>query len=296
MSELIKSGVVFDKQSHTYWHNGKQLSGVTSLLSRQLFADKYSKIDEARLDVAKERGTLVHEAIEMFDTLGIIECDEVKDYIKIKEKHGLRIIANEFLISDNENIASSIDLVNYDYSIIDTKTTSSLDREYLSWQLSIYAYLLELQNPHIKVPHLYALWLPLKKYGKSKLEEIERKPIEWCKQLIECDARGEQYCPPVKDESQSLKLAEDVIDELVNMERIIKELNDKRKMVLDGLMQQMKGYNVKSFKCDRLSLTYKAPTTRISLDSTKLKEEYPDVYNACIKESITKESILIKTL
>ena len=43
--KLVKSGVVFDSVNHTYTLDGKQLSGSTSLLDRQLFKDKYSLVN-----------------------------------------------------------------------------------------------------------------------------------------------------------------------------------------------------------------------------------------------------------
>ena len=53
--KLVKSGVVFDSEHHTYTLDGKQLSGITSLLDRQLFKDKYSGIPEDTLrKAAKE--------------------------------------------------------------------------------------------------------------------------------------------------------------------------------------------------------------------------------------------------
>ncbi len=71
-------------------------------------------------------------------------------------------------------------------SLGDIKTTASLDREYLSWQLSIYAYLFELQNPLIKVDKLFGIWL---RGNKSELVEIERKPDAEVKRLLECEIK-----------------------------------------------------------------------------------------------------------
>ncbi len=35
--ELKNSGVIFNEEAHTYHLNGKELSGITGMLSRQLF-------------------------------------------------------------------------------------------------------------------------------------------------------------------------------------------------------------------------------------------------------------------
>ena len=65
--ELKQSDVIFNPEDHTYFLNGKQLSGITSLLERQLFPDTYAGISEEILMQAAEYGKSVHESIEDFD-------------------------------------------------------------------------------------------------------------------------------------------------------------------------------------------------------------------------------------
>lgn len=84
----------------------------------------------------------------------------------------------------------------------------------MSWQLSIYAYLFELQNPLIKVDKLFGIWL---RGNKSELVEIERKPDAEVKRLLECEIKGEQFLPnaPVPaDEKQliPMQLVNTIID------------------------------------------------------------------------------------
>ena len=56
----------------------------------------------------------------------------------------------------------------------------------------------------------------------------------------------------------------------------------------------MKACGVKSWKCDRMSMTYVAPKVSKRLDSKRLKEEHPDIYEEYTTETQQKESILIK--
>lgn len=293
---LNQSSVFFNQYEHTYTLNGKTLSGVTSLLNRQLFKDKYTYISEEILANAAERGSLIHETIEVVDSLGVeSKLTEVIAYLDIKKKNNLKTLENEYLVSDNEHIASSIDLVFDDYSLADIKTTSKLDKEYVSWQLSIYAYLFELQNPTLKAGKLYAIWLPRKQYGDPALVEVDRIPTDIVKELIECDKRGEQFrgqIVPTKE--QSLTIAQDVIDEVVTITRQLKDMKARYEELQQGLLILMKQNGVKSFKCDSLSLSYKEPTTRKSIDSKALESKYPDIYNELLKESTVKESLTIK--
>lgn len=294
MITLNKSQVVFSELDHTYTLDGKSLSGVTSILNRQLFADKYSGISDEVLNKAAEYGKGIHESIELYDSLGIGEDeDAVKAYIKLCQKEGLTRLDNEYLISDNDYVASSIDVVFDDCSLADIKTTSHLDEEYVSWQLSIYAYLFEKQNPDLQANRLLAIWIPKARYGKPKVVEVPRKPVSEVVRLIEADKAGQQYVPSVAS-STEITIANDVVQEVIRIERELKELKDKQTELREGLLKQMQDHNIKSFKTDGLSLTRKLATTKTSLDSKMLQEKYPEIYNECLKTSEVKESLLIK--
>lgn len=75
-------------------------------------------------------------------------------------------------------------------SLADIKTTYRIDKESLSWQLSIYAYLFERQNPGLKVRNLYGVWL---RGDKSELIPVERRSDEEVMRLMECEVKGEKY-------------------------------------------------------------------------------------------------------
>ena len=294
MITLNQSPVIFNELDHTYTLDDKSLNGVTSILNRQLFADKYSGISDEVLNKAAEYGKGVHESIELYDSLGIGEDeDAVKSYIKLCQKEGLTRLDNEYLISDNDYVASSIDVVFDDCSLADIKTTSHLDEEYVSWQLSIYAYLFEMQNPDLQANRLLAIWLPKARYGKPKVVEVSRKPVSEVIRLIEADKAGQQYVPSVAS-STEITIANDVVQEVIRIERELKELKDKQTELREGLLKQMQDHNIKSFKADGLSLTRKLATTKTSLDSKMLQEKYPEIYNECLKTSEVKESLLIK--
>lgn len=294
MITLNQSPVIFNELDHTYTLDDKSLNGVTSILNRQLFADKYSGISDEVLNKAAEYGKGVHESIELYDSLGIGEDeDAVKSYIKLCQKEGLTRLDNEYLISDNDYVASSIDVVFDDCSLADIKTTSHLDEEYVSWQLSIYAYLFEMQNPDLQANRLLAIWLPKSRYGKPKVVEVPRKPVSEVVRLIEADKTGQQYVPSVASTTE-ITIANDVVQEVIRIERELKELKDKQTELREGLLKQMQDHNIKSFKTDGLSLTRKLATTKTSLDSKMLQEKYPEIYNECLKTSEVKESLLIK--
>lgn len=301
MDKLNYTNVTFDAVAHTYTlPDGRQLSGVTALLSRQLFADKYKGISDRVLSKAAEHGHMVHEAIDFFDTFGSeTDIPELRWYRKLKEEQGFVSEANEYLVTDGCYVATSIDNV-YEGGILgDVKTTSRLDRYYLSWQLSLNAYLFELQNPGRKVTRLVAIWLPKPRYGSPAVVDIERISSDDCKALIEADARGQKYVPknmPEKSPVRDIDVPRDVIDEVCSIEQAMREAKQRYDKLRDGLMLLMAKNGCKSFKSDRLTMTYKEGGIRVSVDSAKLKNEFPEVYAAVVKESAVSPSLTIKVI
>ena len=70
MIELVKSNVAFNEENHTYFLGDKQLSGITGMIKRQLFPDKYKEVPQHILERAAERGTRVHHECQFVDTTG----------------------------------------------------------------------------------------------------------------------------------------------------------------------------------------------------------------------------------
>ena len=197
--ELTKSQIIFDQQAHTYTTpDGVCLQGVTGMIERQLFPDKYSGVPEFVMKRAAERGSFVHEVCELVDDLGIEhESEEARNYQKLKESYGLQYEASEYLVSDNEHFASCIDKVyresDNEFSLGDIKTTYKLDKEYVRWQLSIYAYWFERQNPGCKVVRLFAIWL---RGNISELVEVERRPDGIIIELLSAEIDGRKFVNP----------------------------------------------------------------------------------------------------
>ena len=290
--KLVKSGVVFDSEHHTYTLDGKQLSGITSLLDRQLFKDKYTGIPEEILRKAAERGTYIHQCCELVDDGFPSDCPEAVNYLELKSKHNLIIEESEYLVSDNENYASCIDKV-YRHSgnvfyLGDIKTTYKLNKEYVQWQLSIYAYLFEKQNPECKVASIFAIWL---RGDTHQLVELDRIPNEKVEELLYCDSHGLQY----SDKCETLPILFNEAEGLiVDIETQLKTLTEQKKSLTDGVMKAMVKEGLYSWKGDKVSITRKTATTRKSFDKERFDKDYPNVYDKYIKETPVSESLLIK--
>lgn len=290
MIQLNPSWVVFNEEEHTYTLGGKQLHGITGMLSRQLFADKYKDIPEYILKRAAERGTEIHKDCEFTDATGLEpQTTEGKNYLELRKD--FNVIANEYTVSDNEYFASNIDCVwekDGEVILADIKTTAHLDKEYLSWQLSIYAYLFELQNPELKVSGLYGVWL---KDDKKQLVTINRRSTEEIIKLMECEKNGEMYLVPVKDEKQLITRS--AVGILIEAKEMADYYKKRYEDIQEQLLAAMKEHGVKSWDTEELKATYSPASKRTTFDEKKFQEEHPELYKEYLKKSTRKESLRI---
>lgn len=180
--KLVKSKVRFDEEHHRYFLGEKELSGITGTLIKKAFPDTYKGIPNAVLAKAAERGSVVHQNLELFDTICNSDINimpsvlpEVKDYNEMLISYSLHHVDSEYLVTDNENFASAIDKVLEDNEgniyLADIKTTATLHYDNVSLQLSIYARWFEEQNPDLKVKEIVCMWF---KNGQSKFQPLPR--------------------------------------------------------------------------------------------------------------------------
>lgn len=290
---MKKSKVIFNKEDHTYKLGEVFLQGITGILSKHLFQDKYDNVPDFVLQRAASRGTFIHECCELVDTLGVIpDSIEAQNYIKLKEKHSLTSISNEYIVSDEQHFASAIDVVLSDYSLADIKTTAKFDNDYVSWQLSIYAYLFELQNPELKANKLYGIWL---RNDTAELIEVEKKPKELIKELLRCEVEGELFVSPLEKITAPSRIYE-VEKFLIDLDTQAKEIEAKRKELLEGILKEMEKANVDKWETEKIRLTRRKATTSERFDSKAFKEFNPDLYQQFMKVSPVKSSITLKVI
>lgn len=295
MIELVKSSVVFNEEDHTYFLGEKQLNGITGMIGNQLFPGKYKDVPEFVLKKAAEKGSRIHAQCQFVDATGFApESVEAENYLMERMGAGYMVVANEYTVSDNEYFASNIDCVwekENKVSLADIKTTYSLDKEYLSWQLSIYAYLFELQNPLLKVDQLFGVWL---RGTKSELVPIERKPDEEVKRLMECETKGEQYLStelaPANDKQL---LPAHLINTIIDIEEQASYISEMQKDYKEKIKAAMKEFGVKVWDAGRLRVSYTPPSVSNGFDSKKFQADHADLYSEYSKATTKADSIRI---
>ena len=298
---LIQSPVAFDKEHHTYTYEGRRLSGVTAMLSRQLFGDKYAGVSESVLRHAAERGSYIHQMCELADRTGITgDCEEARAYLELCSSERLSHVESEYLVSDLQHYASSIDKVfrgrgSNEYWLADIKTTYALDKEYLRWQLSVYARLFELQNPGAKVTRLIGIWL---RDGKAKACDIERIDTGTVKALLAADAEGRKFAcnlPALKDGEPLPKEYQAVEGMIIAMQSEYEYLDKRLKELKARWLADMEKQGITKFKSDRIAITRKAGGEAVKFDKDKFDKDYPGLYDKYLTTK-RKGSITLKIL
>ena len=294
MIALTKPSVVFDKESHTYFLDGKQLSGITALLERKLFPTKYLGVDEGTLQKAANYGTQVHEQIATDDGVDEFVLDEVLSYRKIITAHNLKPIAHEYLVTDSDKYASAIDLVfeNEDGTVdlADIKTTYKLDKDYVSWQLSIYAYLFELCNPGLKVNNLYGLWL---RDEKSSYEKVYRHDKDEVLRLLADDTEDCFLPDAPKMPADIVEMASQLEEYFTMLKRYEKKYKEQEKEFKTRLTKLMGEAGIYNISIGGLKISYVKGYTKSSLDSTRLKKEMPEIIDKYSKTTNVSPTIKI---
>lgn len=233
----------------------------------------------------------------------------------IRHLQGFKPLANELTVSDNVRYASQIDNVWLNEStggiwLVDTKT-NNIDlyplcgyfnacyfdsgedalKEYLSWQLSIYAELFEAENPGLKVEGLACNWL---KPNKAAFWLIDRKPSELVNELLRTEyflgENGPVYFhhdltvfgiddkQPEKEPELAPIIPPEWIDSLIALLKHYKETEAALKEAKDTIQNAMKEHGIKSYDFGAFTATIVADSETVDFDSRRFKAEHAELY------------------
>lgn len=292
--------VIFREEDHRYIaiddETGKELCdlvSVTTLLKRHGIAPDYVAVDKDVLKAKAERGKVIHKELEDYITLGEIGfTEELEHFIKQCASKNIKPLKSEFLVY-NDEIAGTADvagLIGEDEVpfIGDFKTTATLHKVAVAWQLSLYAYL----NKEVEYKKFLCFHFPDEKTCKViELEPISTEEIE---ELLRCERDCELYKP------KTLELAEYETEKIIAVQSELKALNDRKKLLEEQenelkefLISKMEETGVKQIDNDYFKITYVASSTRESVDTSKLKKEMPEIAEKYLKTSAVKASVRI---
>lgn len=179
----------YEDESHTYICDGLVVPSVTTVLG-EMFNQKYANIPTKVLNEAARKGTLLHKAIENAEkagSFGFAEdyilspaeqeiAEEFRSYIFLKRSYGFTCEGSEMplLLKFEDKIvaAGRMDMLVMDrdgrLGIADIKRTAQMDKNWLSYQLTLYSYGLA-YSYNINAEFLRCIWL---REDKRKYAEI----------------------------------------------------------------------------------------------------------------------------
>lgn len=287
--------VKFNKKNHTYTlikDNGEKIDlvSVTTLLKKHNITPDYSNVNEEVLKAKAERGSVIHEDLEQYinhKKLGF--TNELENFIKACKKHNILPSKSEFMVW-NEEIAGTVDvagIIDGQTFIGDFKTTTTLHREAVAWQLSLYAYLMN---------EKFDKYLCIHFSDENTCNIVEIKPIEKeeIERLLECERNCELF------QKKTLELDTVSCEKILTIQQELKSLDDRKKELekseselKEMLIQKMEETGVKSIDNDYFKITYVAPTTQERIDTARIKKELPEIAEQYVKTSAIKASVRI---
>jgi len=294
--------VFFEPVTHTYLLDGKTLlPGVTELMKKHGLQPDYSAVRQDVLDNAAALGSELHKEIEDYDNgVTVLRTELLDDYKAL----GLKFIANEYLVSDNETVASFIDGVYEgkwpsEVILVDYKFTSKVHTRSLQWQLSIYKVLFERQNPSLAVKELYCLHGDKKRRRIDALIPIEFLGYDKVDALLEAEREGRIYTDECTD--VSAVISEEEIQDyaagiaaIKSAESAIAEIKERMKPQEARILAYMQEHRLEKLPGCGGVFSFKKGYERTTVDAAKLREQYPSIAEKLSKTTYVNPSISFK--
>lgn len=308
--ELVRNTrVEFNELLHTYLLDGeKLLIGVTSLMKKHNLSADYGRISESVLNHAAQMGKMAHKALEDYDNgEPVVENELIRTYRALN----LKVIASEYLISDNSLVASSIDKVldtgiPMTVDLADVKRTSSIHKDALAWQLGIYKFLIELQNPGLKVRNCYCI--PIQKGNKDDIDADRVKPLipitpvseDEVKGLLAAESMGLIYSLETATimkldvNAGAIQNYAETLDKVATIKESLKAMESKVKEFEEMVYTRMLEGNMDKCEVPGGIITLKRPYLKSNFDSASFKKDHKDLYEKYLKTNTVHGGITYK--
>lgn len=285
----------FDEDSHSYTlikESGEEISlvSVTQLLKKHGLSPDYLNVDDEVLKLKAERGKVIHEELEQYiNHKQVGFTGEFEAFYEQCVCENILPSKSEFMVW-NDEIAGTVDvagLIKGQTFIGDFKTTATLHREAVAWQLSLYAYLMN---------ETFDKYLCFHFPDEHTCKIVELKPIEReeIERLLDCERNSILY------ERKTFEIDTASCEKLIAVQSELKTLGERKK-ALEKQEEDLKTFLIKKFEetglpfidNDYFKITYVAPSTRTIIDSDRLKKEMPEIAKKFLKTSPVKAQVRI---
>lgn len=301
--ELKKTKVIFDEENHKYYIEDTvvELSGITGRLGKSvLFRDKFNGIPEHILKNKAKFGSMVHKQLENY-VLGepYLPIAEITSFEKVKQREEFICLEPEFLVSDMTQYATMIDLLTIEkdgsMAINDHKTTFKLDKEFLSWQMSICRYLFEKQTGK-RIERLFAIHF---KDGNCRRIEIEHKTDLEVYDMLYTDKYMNSELPSEVEATitipkKEIATLEGLEKRIISVSEKLMALENEKAKFLSIISEKMEAAGIDKVKFGKIVITISKPYTRTGIDTAKLLAEHPELDGKYVKTTTVKGSVKLK--
>lgn len=306
--------VDFEEKDHVYFVNGEIASiSVTELLHKHGLAPNYDGVSKERMEMSAEKGREVHKDLE-----NVVNTPNYKpttpqgkqfaEWVKENVDCGVgeQVIGYE---QDGMIIAGTADLIGFtregELFIADHKNTVQFQREYVSWQVSLLDYFFR-QLKGEKINGKVLNWKGATKFwclkynpktGDLTPKELKKVPDSEIVELLNKEYTNGKYQRKELVVDEELKerflTAEDY---LIKIEEEYKRATENAKKIREEMLKLFQSQNIKSWENadGTIKVTYVEQQDRVSVDSNKLKKDYPMAYEKCQKITKIKPQIRVK--
>lgn len=303
--------IKLDETTHCYFVNGDIAStSVTELLKRHHISTDYTGVDPKVLENAATFGKAVHSDIENFikDPKYIPTTPQGNSFKLYALQYLDSAIAEQPLAIDYNGmiVAGTCDLLAFMKDgtpiIADHKNTTTLAREYVSWQVSIYDFMARsLGNEEINGQKLNwkgALkrycFLYDKKTGVMTPKLLDCIPDREIINLLDCEYHNKIYTKPKLSLTDELSFnLEDAENKLAIAEKNYKEAKRYAEKFRAELLKCFESQQKMVYEGTSIRATYIAPYDQMKVDTVKLKRDFPQVYSQVVKPSKAKGYVKI---
>ena len=300
----------FDEKNHVYTNNNTNYISVTTLLKQYGLSANYAGIPADVLQKAAARGTAAHKAFENYiksngstipqaPDFGSIEVPQLQAYVINRNIDLTQSQSEQIVYDDTYCVAGTLDWMYYDNNekiLADFKTTSSIHTDAVSWQLSIYNYMLHqgdlilYYTTKLMVFHFYQ--------GKFVVKEVPLIEYQEVVNLLEAHKNGTPYTYTVNtsmilSDTESTVLSQ-LLYEIESHENLVKQLKIKYDTIVKPVADRMKLNKRDTVTINNIKFTLTGGSSRKTLDPTLVKS-YCEQNNIDVdqfyKTSVVKEGL-----
>lgn len=305
--------VEFEEKGHVYSVNGNiASSSVTELLKKHGLAPKYENANPKDLKKRASVGKEVHKDLENILNESQYEPKTKQgEYFLEWVKDNLDCGVGEQVLGyegdEGLTLAGAADVMGFmkDGSsvIADHKNTVQFHREYVSWQVSILDYFARRISGD-KINGKPFNWSGAKKFlcfhynpktGEMSVKELEKISDTEIERLLQCEINDEIYQRPNlvvdADLQQRFLTAEQY---LIQVQEEYNRAVEASKKIREEMLKIFQDQGIQSWSSPNgIKVNFVQGYDKMSVDSAKLKKDFPSVYTQCQKITKIKPSIRI---